>query len=99
LICGINKDKLEFFAIGDTGGDILDVRSFDNRILGVEFNIASAFSYVRPTSVQLRVAGECSISIGLDHFRISDSMAKLASRKGLDFVINVGGKYTIYRKN
>ncbi|KAI6183201.1 Tartrate-resistant acid phosphatase type 5 [Aphelenchoides bicaudatus] len=62
LICAVNKDQIDLFVVGDTGG--------------VEYAIAQGFpSYVKPTTVQTRVA---------------DAMAKLAAKKGLDFVINVG---------
>ncbi|KAI6230399.1 Tartrate-resistant acid phosphatase type 5 [Aphelenchoides fujianensis] len=59
--CVINKNQLDFFVVGDTGG--------------VELHVTETLSHVRPTPVQTRLA---------------DSMAKLAGKKKLDFVINVG---------
>lgn len=52
---------------------------------GAEFNIGKGLiSYVRPTPVQTKLA---------------DAMARLAAKKGLDFVVNVGDNVSFCQKN
>jgi hypothetical protein len=74
----LNKDSLDFFVIGDTGGLYI---SFDviNLFSGIGLDIGRNF---------INVAGGTEAQ-----YCTVEAMKKVAKNAKLDFIVNVGGKF------